>query len=255
MKKNRVKNFFADFKKFISRGNILDMAVGVIVGSAFSAIVTAFTNKIIMPLINWVLMAITGGHGMEGAYTFLKWVPNPDTGAVDLANSIYIDWGAFITAILNFLIIAMTLFIILKVAMNARGYLDKEKKAKPTKAEKQILKAEGVNMKDRKAVLAATAELRERNKPAPIAPAPTQEQLLAGILAELKAQNAKAEAPAEVAAVVVEEKPAEKPAKKAQAKAAKTTKTAKSAEKKPAKKAETKPAKKTAKKTAKKASK
>ena len=50
-----MKKFFADFKKFISRGNIIDMAVGVIVGNAFSAIVKAFTDKVIMPLINLLL--------------------------------------------------------------------------------------------------------------------------------------------------------------------------------------------------------
>lgn len=50
-----MKKFFQDFKKFISRGNIIDLAIGVIIGNAFSAIVKALTDKIIMPLINWVL--------------------------------------------------------------------------------------------------------------------------------------------------------------------------------------------------------
>ena len=68
----RTKKFFTDFKKFITRGNIVDMSVAVIIGAAFSAIVTALTNKIIMPLVNWVL-AITGGDkGLESAFTFLK---------------------------------------------------------------------------------------------------------------------------------------------------------------------------------------
>ena len=108
-----MRKFFSDFKKFISRGNILDMAVGVIVGGAFNAIVTAFTNQIIMPLINWLLSTISGGqNGLESAVTVLKWAEDGT-----LENSIYINWGAFISAILNFLIIAMTLFIILKVAM------------------------------------------------------------------------------------------------------------------------------------------
>ena len=69
-----MKKFWADFKKFISRGNILDLAVGVIVGGAFSAIVTALTNKVIRPLINWILAAITGGNGLASACTFLKTV-------------------------------------------------------------------------------------------------------------------------------------------------------------------------------------
>lgn len=109
--------FWTEFKAFIRRGNVVDMAVGVIIGSAFGAIVTALTNKIIMPLIN-LLLSAGGANGLETAYTFLKVVENSD-GTIDLTKSIYIDWGAFITAILNFLIIAMVLFIILKVATKA----------------------------------------------------------------------------------------------------------------------------------------
>ena len=201
-KKGRVKGFFSDFKKFISRGNILDMAVGVIVGGAFSAIVTAFTNKIIMPLINALLSVITGGNGLEGAYTFLRWtVDGAGETVIDLAKSIYIDWGAFITAVLDFIIIAFTLFTILKIAMSASGYLKDAQKARPTKAEKKVLKEQGVDMKDYKAVVAATAELREANKPAPEPPKPTQEELLASILEELKKQN---EAKVEVSPIVAE---------------------------------------------------
>lgn len=212
-KKGRIKGFFAEFKQFISRGNILDMAVGVIIGGAFSAIVTAFTNKIIMPLINALLSVITGGEGLEGAYTFLRRAYTVDGAGekvLDLAKSIYIDWGAFITAILDFLIIALTLFIILKIVMSASGYLRGIKSELPTKEERKALKAQGVNMKDHSAVVAATAALREANKPAPVPPKPTQEELLTSILEELKKQNETkvAVAPAEV---VAEEPKAEKP--------------------------------------------
>ncbi len=184
-----MKKFFKDFKAFISRGNILDMAVGVIIGSAFSAIVTAFTNKIIMPIVNYILSLIGGGTGLDSAYTFLKKAMTENAAGetvVDLANSIYIDWGAFITAILNFLIIAMTLFIILKVAMNASGLFKKTMAAKPTRAERKELAAQGVNMKDHKAVLQATKALRESKVPAPVPPKPTTEELLAQILEEMK---------------------------------------------------------------------
>lgn len=127
-----MKKFFSDFKKFITRGNIVDMAIGVIVGSAFSAIVKALTDKIIMPFINYLLSL--GGTGLSSAYTFLKKAED-DLGNIDLANSIYIDWGAFITAIINFLIIAFTLFIILKVAMKSSEML----KLAREKAVKEIL--------------------------------------------------------------------------------------------------------------------
>jgi len=165
-----MKKFFADFKKFISRGNILDMAVGVIVGSAFSAIVTAFTNKIIMPLIN--LLLSFGGDGLSSAYTILKpeytYVAN-DAGemikTLDLAKSIYIDWGAFITAIINFFIIAMTLFIILKVAMKSsellRNATQTMEKGKLTKEEKKELKERGISTKNKVAIAAYRDEKKK----------------------------------------------------------------------------------------------
>lgn len=188
----KIKKFFSDFKKFISRGNVVDMAVGVIVASAFTAIVTALTNGIIMPFINWLLAL--GGAGLDSAYTFLKVAYLEDGVTIDLSNSIYIDWGTFITAIINFILIAFVLFTVLRIMMNAQGFWKKELKAYPTKAEKKVLKEQGVDMKDRKAVIAATQELREKNKPAPVPPKPTQEELLTEILSELKKQNKQEEA-------------------------------------------------------------
>lgn len=148
-----MKKFFSDFKKFISRGNIVDMAIGVIIGSAFSSIVKALTDKIIMPFINYLLSL--GGSGLSSAYSFLKTAYDTN-GEIDLANSIYIDWGAFITAILNFFIIALTLFIILKVAMKSSEMLKnaKEKaiKEKLTKQERKELRAKGVKLTDKEAI-------------------------------------------------------------------------------------------------------
>ncbi len=199
----KIKQFFADFKKFISRGNVVDMAIGVIVASAFTAIVTALTNKIITPCINWLLSL--GGTGLDSAFTFLKKVTLED-GTIDLANSIYIDWGAFITAIINFFLVAFVLFLVLRLMMNAQGFWKKSVKEYPTKEEKKVLKAQGINMKDRKAVIKATAELRAKNAPAPVPPKPTQEQLLTEILTELKKQNAEKEmSVAEKLVPVVEE--------------------------------------------------
>ena len=207
-----MKKFFKDFKAFISRGNILDMAVGVIIGSAFSAIVTAFTNKIIMPLINYVLMVIGGGKdGLSSAYTFLKKVVVEVDGvtSIDLENSIYIDWGAFITAILNFLIIALTLFFIIKAAMKSNQLLSKTsgklKENILSKEDKKELKKRGVKLSDKKGVAAYRAEkekLEKDKKEKAEAEAkvkaeqerlenPTQEDLLKEIVVLLKEQNEK----------------------------------------------------------------
>lgn len=173
-----MKKFIADFKKFISRGNVVDMAVGVIIGSAFSAIVTALTNKIIMPFINFLLSA-GGENGLEKAYTFLKYAYNTD-GTVDLTKSIYIDWGAFITAIINFFLIALVLFTILRIVTRANKVfqdtiedvtnkkLREEKLAvrKKAKAEKKRFKVAWKEYLDEKAAAAAAAKaLEEANKP------------------------------------------------------------------------------------------
>ena len=116
-KKEKGKGFFAEFKKFITRGNVLDMAVGVIIGGAFTAIVNAVSNNILKPIINWVLAKLLGSDGLEGAVTFLSKVWTTDEAGnqiVDLANSIYIDWGAFISAVINFFLIALVLFLIIR---------------------------------------------------------------------------------------------------------------------------------------------
>ena len=182
-----MKKFFKDFKAFISRGNILDMAVGVIVGNAFSAIVKAFTDKIIMPLIN--LLLSLGGTGLDSAYTFLKIVWEDEAnGIIDLTKSIYIDWGAFITAVLNFLIIALTLFIILKVAMKSselfRGAAARARKGRLTKEEKKELTEKGINYKDKEAVKAYREE-----KAAEEAEAKAEEEKKTAEEALIKEQN------------------------------------------------------------------
>lgn len=111
-----MKKFFSEFKTFITRGNVLDMAVGVIVGGAFTAIVNALGNNILKPVINFLLALIFGKDSLSELFTFLKRVEVD--GVVDLTQSIYIDWGSFINAIINFLIIAFVLFCLVK-ALNA----------------------------------------------------------------------------------------------------------------------------------------
>lgn len=148
-----MKKFFEEFKKFITRGNIVDMAVGIIIGSAFTAIVTALTNNIFKPLIDW---ALSGTGGFESAVTMLKPVVDNTTNAIDMTKSIYIDWGAFITAIINFFIVAFVLFLIIKTinsVKEANGqFSEKFKKATLNKEERKELKENGVNIKDKKAV-------------------------------------------------------------------------------------------------------
>ena len=134
-----MKKFFNEFKKFITRGNVLDMAVGVIVGGAFTAIVTALTTHILQPLINWIIYLISGSKSIESVYTFLV------GSAEDLESAIYIDWGAFVSAIINFILIALVLFVIVKT-INAV----QEGSNKLTKDYKQLSKADKKELKKRK---------------------------------------------------------------------------------------------------------
>ena len=165
-----MKKFFGEFKKFITRGNVLDMAVGVIVGGAFTGIVNGLSNFILKPLINWLLaVIIPGDGGLENAITMLSPAYTETvvegTGEViktlDLASSIYIDWGAFISAIINFLLIAFVLFLIVKTintiketGEKTKGKLNSEEK----KAIKAIRKAQKVSKKEAKAIYAAQLE-------------------------------------------------------------------------------------------------
>ena len=151
-----MKKFFEEFKKFITRGNVLDMAVGVIVGGAFTGIVNGLSNYVLKPIINWLLALILGKDGLKGAVTMLSEAKDPVTGVVDMANSIYIDWGAFISAIINFFIIAFVLFSIVKIMNKIRegnDKIEKElKKYKLTKEQKKELKELGINRFDKSAV-------------------------------------------------------------------------------------------------------
>lgn len=157
--------FFEDFKKFIMRGNVIDMAVGVIVGGAFTAVVNSVSNNILKPIINWILTLILGKDSLSEVYTFLQTAYKTDeSGAqiVDLAESIYIDWGALINAIINFLVIAFVLFTIVRMINNLRGLnegiVSVVDKNTFTKAERKELKANGINPKNFEAAKAYFAE-------------------------------------------------------------------------------------------------
>ena len=179
--KKRIKNFFEEFKKFITRGNVLDMSVGVIVGGAFTGIVNGLSNFILKPLINWLIAVLLGKDGLEGAITMLSpaYTDVVDAnGAVvgqtlDLANSIYIDWGSFISAIINFLLIAIVLFSIVRMINRLNELRDKAEdevadKRERLKAIRKLKKEKKVSFKEaealydqKQAFLATTKALTE----------------------------------------------------------------------------------------------
>ena len=164
-----MKKFFSEFKTFITRGNVVDMAVGVIVGGAFTGIVNGLSNFILKPLTNYLLALIIGKDSLTELYTMLLPVytdvvdeaTGVTTSTLDLTQSIYIDWGSFINAIINFLLIALVLFCIVKFINNVRANQDEQKKKyakyKFSKEEKKAMKAEGIKLSDKAAVKAYVA--------------------------------------------------------------------------------------------------
>ena len=207
-----MKKFFAEFKKFITRGNVVDMAVGVIVGSAFTAIVNGLSNNILKPIINWFLALAFGKNSLSEIYTFLTRVEKEvldEAGAVtgyevDLEQSIYIDWGAFINSVLNFFIVAFVLFCIVKLVNKLREehkeFETMITKKTLTRAQRKELRANGINLRDKVAIAAyfeakaaiakaeAEAKKAEEEEAARLERLanPTTEDLLKEILAELK---------------------------------------------------------------------
>lgn len=198
-KENKAKGLWTEFKAFISRGNVLDMAVGVIIGGAFNAIVTAFTNILlslctwavpgglkglvtVLPALNDAQRGLTFGTEtlqkfdatklqeyatriaetnyaaqIEGNANYLNENPNLIESAKSFITSKYtlhgttytynlsavIDWGTFINAIISFLIVALTLFIVVKVAATvSKKRLEMQEKAKAALAKKEEPAAE-----------------------------------------------------------------------------------------------------------------
>lgn len=156
-----MKKIVGEFKKFITRGNIVDMAVGVIIGSSFTAIVNALSNNILKPVINWLLAMIFGANSLSEVYTVLKEVKGED-GLIDLTQSIYIDWGTFINAIINFFLIALVLFTFVKIVNKIREerkeFAEEMADDLAFKEDKKEMKKLGIKRSDKAAVAAFYAD-------------------------------------------------------------------------------------------------
>ena len=163
-----MKKFFAEFKKFITRGNVIDMAVGVIVGSSFTAIVNGLSNYVLKPIINWLLAIVFGQDSLTEVYTYLKKVVSEETGDIILEESIYIDWGAFINSVINFFLVAFVLFSIVKIINRLREehqkFANEVLEGKLTRAMRKELKALGIKPTDKAAVAAYFARKAEDEK-------------------------------------------------------------------------------------------
>ena len=142
---------FKEFKEFAIKGNMLDMAVGIIIGAAFATIVTSLVNDVIMPPIGLLL----GGVDFADFFIVLKEGaapgPNATLAAAQEAGAVTLNWGVFINAIISFLIVAFSVFLVVR-SFNKMKRKEEEAPAEPPKPPAQevllgeirdILKARG----------------------------------------------------------------------------------------------------------------
>lgn len=146
-KENSNMGFFKDFKDFAMRGNVVDMAVGVVIGAAFGKIVSSLVDDIIMPLVG----VATGGIN----FTDYKWVIQPEVkdaaGAV-IQPLVSLNWGTWIQTIVNFLIVAFCIFVMIRFMQKLRKNKEEEvaeEVAAPTKEEELLTEIRDI-LKDKK---------------------------------------------------------------------------------------------------------
>ncbi|MGI6360475.1 MAG: large conductance mechanosensitive channel protein MscL [Acholeplasmatales bacterium] len=122
-RRKKVKKFLKEFGNFIAKGNVLDLAIGIIIGGAFNAIIKSVVNDLLMPIISLMFKA-----DVSKKFAVLRgtaeYIANADTGALELVKSpdaVLLYWGNFLQAVMDFLIIGLTLFIIMKVFLGLKA--------------------------------------------------------------------------------------------------------------------------------------
>ena len=169
MSKNKEKkksSFFKDFKAFITKGNILDLAVAVVIGGAFNAIITSLVNNIIMPLVGM----FTGKASLADLDVWIKkptyvldennqvLIENGKKVIVEGTGAGHIQYGLFLQAIVNFLIIALTIFIMVRVIRSSQERLAFREKAKAEEAAKKAEEEAKLAAEEKAKADAAAAE-------------------------------------------------------------------------------------------------
>ena len=134
-----MKKMMNEFKEFIARGNVMDLAVGVIIGGAFSAIVTSLVNDIIMPVIS----LITGGLDFTNWFISLDGTKYATLAEAQIAGASVLAYGSFIQAVIYFLILAFVIFMLVKgvnkLTSKAKKKEEKKEEAKPVKSNEEVL--------------------------------------------------------------------------------------------------------------------
>jgi large conductance mechanosensitive channel len=162
--KNKKPGILKEFKTFITRGNVIDMATGVIVAGAFTKIITALTNNVFLPVVNYLVSLATNGKQvllisiLNKQPYFLESV-NDAGEIVKTVNPecIFIDWGIVLEAVVNFILIAAIIFTIVKVINHTRAKIDAIK-AKAREDERFLEKANDAELAEiRQYELASTS--------------------------------------------------------------------------------------------------
>jgi large conductance mechanosensitive channel len=123
-----------EFKKFAMRGNVVDMAVGIIIGAAFGKIVSSIVNDIIMPPIGLLM----GGVDFSNLYVDLSGAGYASLAAAEEAGAPLIKYGIFINTVLDFMIVAFAIFMVIK-GMNTLKKKEEEKPAEPPKPSEEVV--------------------------------------------------------------------------------------------------------------------
>lgn len=126
--KSKAKGFFGEFREFIMRGNVMDLAVAVIIGGAFQAIINSLVNDIIMPLISLA----TGGIDFTNWFISLDGSNYTTLAAAQEAGASTLNYGVFITAIINFLLMAIVIFCLVKTMNGIAAKAKKKEEEAPT---------------------------------------------------------------------------------------------------------------------------
>ena len=132
-----MKKFFAEFKEFISRGNVMDMAIGVIIASAFGKITTSLVNDVFMPLVGCLI----GGIDLAKLNITISPAVLNETGEVT-KEAVVVGIGTFLTSVIDFILVAFVVFLVVKAFNTAKKKLEKPAEPAPAPAEPEPTKEE-----------------------------------------------------------------------------------------------------------------
>ena len=119
-----------EFKKFALKGNVIDMAVGIVIGASFTKIVNSLVTDIITPLIG----ALSGGVNFAAEFVWLGDGPKPTLAEARAGKEAFLAWGSFVQATIDFLVVAVAMFLVIKLMNRARDLFDRKKAAEPPPA-------------------------------------------------------------------------------------------------------------------------